>query len=224
MTPAFRKSFWWSLSAASFGASVFFALACILAGPPPARVWWIYSWPAVSTPLMVLSLVKLRREYRDEPGGFTGFWHLSIGDFYATIVFTALLLAAARRISEQYFAPAGAAASVLLGIGFLVCILFATRKGFASNAMKWLSAFGMWLKTLGLMASGLLAVVVIVGGIADGFIDTIQFLISILNVFDTDKPAADSILRFAVLGLPFGILIVRLTNRYLPKQAEAAKQ
>lgn len=153
-----RKTFWWSMLAASMGGTAFFVYICCIAGAPPPRMFAVYAWPAVCMAMSGISIYILRRIYRDEPGGIRGLWQLSIVDLYAIILFTALWMAAMRSAWPGSFLPVGIAVSLTMGLGYLVSMLVAARKGFAASRHKIPYAAGLVFKTTGLLALGALVV------------------------------------------------------------------
>ena len=207
-----RKSTGWILLAASVGATLLFAVLCVLKGPPNwNREGGFYAWPVATVLISIFSVISLKRSYRAEPEDFAGFWHLSIVDFYAVTLFTAASMGILRAAWPADFISAGIAVSLVLGFAYLFCLLLAARKGY-DHAAKYGSALSFYLMGFGWMAVGSVGITLVVFVLmrdAEGFFDVIQ---QILFMRQDDRFLASGILvaiRAGALGLPVGILLSR---------------
>lgn len=207
-----RKTTCWILLAASVGATLLFAVLCVLKGPPNwRREGGFYVWPVATVLISVFSAISLKRSYRAEPGNFAGFWHLSIVDFYAVTLFTALSMGLFRAAWPYEFISVGIAVSLVLGFTYLFCLLIAARNGYDHGA-KYGSALSFFLRGFGWMAVGSVGIIFVVFLIMfdiHGLINTVQ---AILSLRLDEHLLADGILvgiRAGLLGLPIGVVLNR---------------
>ncbi len=154
MSYARIKSASWVLLFTGAGTTLAFTLAILDEGLP--RYWSSFEIvvPIVSTILAIVSGAALRIFYRAEPANFTGFWHLSLADLLAASFFTALVMSAFRAIWPASFSRVGIFASLVLGFGFVFCLLLAARRGCTRIGLKIVCALGTFVTALGVMASG----------------------------------------------------------------------
>lgn len=220
-----RKTIGWILLAASVGATLLFAVLCVLKGPPKwGREGGFYAWPVATVLISIFSAISLKRSYRAEPGNFAGFWHLSIVDFYAVTLFTALSMGLFRAVWPASFISVGIAVSLVLGFTYLFCLLLATRKGYDRGAAKYGCALSFLLMGFGWMTVGSVGIIFVVFLMMrdlHGFINTMQ---AILSPRLDDKLLADGILvgiRAGLFGLPIGIV---LSRRIGPPASKSASE
>lgn len=207
-----RKTTGWILLAASVGATLLFAVLCMLKGPPKwNREGGFYAWPLATVLISVFSAISLKRSYRAEPGNFAGFWHLSIVDFYAVTLFAAVSMAIFRAAWPAYFIAVGIAVSLVLGFAYLFCLLIAARKGY-DHAAKYGGALSFFLMGFGWMTVGSVGIIFVVFVLmrdVDGFFNVIQEILFMRlgnRLLETGIIVA---IRAGLLGLPIGIALSR---------------
>ena len=212
-----RKIIAWILLGLNVGATLLFAILFSFKGPLGPRERWFYLWPVITALGVIFSTLSLKRSYRTEPESFSGFWHLSIIDFYAVTVFTALLMAAFRAAWPSYFIPTGAITALFFAIIYLFCLLISARMGTTGMPQKYVRALCFLLLTLGWMSVGSVAIVCIVmtlSGDALHMVDFAEHLVDVRrNNFLTEGILVA--LRVGLLGLP----IAHIINRRLREPA-----
>lgn len=219
-----RKTTCWILLAASVGATLLFAVLCVLKGPPKwNREGGLYAWPVATVLISVFSAISLKRSYRAEPGNFAGFWHLSIVDFYAVTLFTAVSMGIFRAAWPDDFIAVGIAVSLVLGFTYLFCLLIAARKGY-DHAAKYGSALSFFLMGFGWMTVGSVGIIFVVFVLmrdVDGFFNVIQEILFMRlgnRLLETGIIVA---IRAGLLGLPIGIALIR---RIGPPQTKSVSE
>ncbi len=196
--------------ATTIGATILFIILCALKGPPRGREAGFYLWPAATILIAIFSARDLKRSYREEPGNFAGFWHLSIADFYAVILFTGLLMAIFKSAAPEHFIRLGIALPMLSGFAYLFCLLLATRKGHTHSTSKFPCAFAYLLIGFGWMAIGAILIICIVFVLMREIGDLVRLFAIILGLTSERQFLDEGIiiaLRIGLIGLPIGLII-----------------
>ena len=176
-----RKVGAWIFLAASTGATLLFFVLCIALGAPGRGARWVYFWPVSSFLIMTGAAFDLRRSYRREPEQAAGFWHLSIVDFYVTLLFTGLSMAALRFRWPDSFVPSGVAIALCAAVTYIACLLIAARQGIKGTPEKHAVALSYFLTAYGWMAAGGIAFSCILMAFMGAPEDPLGFLLRLLN-------------------------------------------
>ncbi|MEI6232506.1 MAG: hypothetical protein WCT04_05610 [Planctomycetota bacterium] len=209
-----RKTIAWILLALSGGGLLLFLVVSLTERSPGGGLNALNVLVAISFAVLIASIVSLRRSYREQPGNFTGFWHLSIIDFYVVTVFAAVLMALMKAFWPENFNPVGIGMSLVVAFVFLFCILFAARHGFSSLRLKYVAALCFLCIGLGWLAVGSVLFVIIartiLGSNPSGFLET---LFIGKNIYTTSHLLITKLMRIGLAVLPIGIMWLRRLRR-----------
>ncbi|HLX65253.1 MAG TPA: hypothetical protein VKX17_28550 [Planctomycetota bacterium] len=237
------KKFWWVVFAVSAGQIVNHIASAIMLHNRLDSYFsaWTIGVAIAALILLPLAIFRLRAAYRREPPNWTGKWHLSILDFYAVALFAAVIMSLWYLAGRNTFIRVGIRQSMLLSIGFLVCLLFAARMGCGALLLRIHYALALALAFYGTMTIGailinfasvfaLFASMSLFGPLSDRLWSALSAVLAecwwIVGGGDRvgiAMPAWSLLaIRLALLSLPVGLLLLHWAKKRLARvQAEA---
>lgn len=212
MSLAKRKLTAWILLATNVGASLFFGYLFITKGMPKGRESILIAVPVVTGVVSILSALDVRRSYRKEPSDLAGFWQLAIVDFYAVLLFAALLMGLANSLWPLEFKRGiGIGISLVLAFAFVFCLLLAARKGYSGFAQKSVCALSYLLIGLGWLAVGMIGITciaLVLIGDANRIFEFLGYLFFFQNIGMLNGTIFNA-MRIGLCFLPLGVVVNR---------------
>jgi len=174
----------------------------------------------------LVSGIVLRRSYRLEPANFSGFWHLSLVDLWASMFYAALLMFVFRAIWPDRFVPIGMVVTVVLALGFTFCLLLAARKGCTTLRLKILCAQSYFWGSLGWMAVGMFVFIIAFIGVVENELGkSMKALVVLIDIFSDVGGSTDrlvfNVVRVGFVCIPLSWALRKYVERQLARQREA---
>jgi hypothetical protein len=162
-------------------------------------------------PLAGVAVWRLRVCYRVEPADWSGWWQLRLADLLVVSFFTGFLLLLAQRCLADHFLDVGLPVSFGAGVGLLLGLLVAARRGFTRWQQKYLFGVGFALWAFGQLSVGALAVCLVALWIAHT--EPSDVFLEVVGLRSVGRTGVGGLLlRAGLLSLPAGWLLCRLTK------------
>ena len=171
-----RKAFWWTAFFTGAGGLAMFAYLCMLRGPPMTQPpeCYFYLWPPTTLVLAVVSAVRLRRCYAEEPTVGLGLWQLRLADLLVVSFIVGLLYACFQAFWPTRFVQTGYPVGLLTGVAVVVGLLRASRNGMLEWKRKYAFGVGFALEVLGGLCGGGMLVLCLISIIIERDLRTIE--------------------------------------------------